>query len=61
MLSGTPRRLSIVRVGATDSGGRYGNFFGVFLILPPDVWYMIGTMSQHRAAFGFYFSWYFTR
>ena len=31
------------------------------LILPTDVWYMMGTMSQPRPAFGFYFSWYFTR
>ena len=61
MLSGTPRRLSIVRLGAVGPGPPGGNFFGVFLILPPLVWYMIGTMSQHRAAFDFYFSWYFTR
>jgi hypothetical protein len=60
MLSGTPRRLSIVRpAGARHAGGK--KFSGVSLILPMLVWYMIQAMSQHRAAFGFYFSWYFTR
>jgi hypothetical protein len=60
MLSGRLRRLSIVRPGA-GAPWRCGKIFGVFLILPMVVWYMIRTMSQHRAAFGFYFSWYFTR
>jgi len=60
MLSGSHRRLSIVRPrGAAPGGGEI--FFGVSLILPMLVWYMIQAMSQHRAAFGFYFSWYFTR
>ncbi len=31
------------------------------LILPINVWYMILKMVQKRPAFGFYFSWYFTR
>ena len=60
MLSGTPRRLSILRPGQAAAAPAE-IFSGVFLILPMFVWYMIGTMSQHRAAFGFYFSWYFTR
>ena len=60
MLSGTLRRLSILR--PRDAAPRAGEIFsGVFLILPMVVWYMIRTMSQHLAAFGFYFSWYFTR
>jgi hypothetical protein len=60
MLSGTVRRLSIVWPWGAATG-RGEKFSGVSLILPILVWYMIRTMSQHRAAFGFYFSWYFTR
>jgi hypothetical protein len=60
MLSGTVRLLSIVLPWGVAPGGG-GKFSGVSLIMPMLVWYMIQAMSQHRAAFVFYFSWYFTR
>jgi hypothetical protein len=50
-----PRTDGPARSKAPEENARAG------LILPMNVWYMIGTMSQHNAAFGFYFGWYFIR
>jgi hypothetical protein len=60
LLSGRLGRLSILRpaapaVAAAQEIDRSG------LILPMNVWYMILNMVQRAPAFGFYFSWYFTR
>ena len=62
MITFVRRGAPVVKWYAAGSGSAAQQENAAFrLILPTDVWYMMGTMSQPRPAFGFYFSWYFTR